>query len=718
MSENESNTNIKDEEKENEESEEMNSNEEEEEEEIKEKINNSNNEIQNKFPFSEKNSEGKSIFSEISENLYSQYLNTDSNKKVDIYKELTNNDYLNYHNKKKNKIKNNEDKYNKLLERLKSYEESRQNRIKEKIEQQKLEIERNCPFKPNNKKVEKIDPKTFYEEQIRFLKEKNNYIESLTRNKIENEEIKNNKKLISKNSEQIMKNKNPNESKEDTLKRLTKGKSIFTRSQTANTNNEKKIKKSMKELTEYSNKLSLQDQKYKKEREDKKREIQKEFEKEMCKKDLISNSTKKVILNKCISNLQNILNEMFNQKENVDLTKEEYTKLLEKLKCISNNNNNNEEELIKLSFSKYLNPKDDKINSNQFIIFALSFMGIYKGKDELINSNEKKDGKIISSSNFIKSILPELDLEKYNYSNKTTQQIKKKFLSFSSKMNEGWNEEKKTKRNLKNQQNSNEKKKLEKKDKSQKNSKTNFYLTMNKNVIEKEHLLEKLRKEKEEEEMKNCTFQPNALTRPVNKKEVKEKVEKLYTDGKITYMKKLKQKENNSKENEEKFTFMPEIHPLNQEIFELNPLENDQKYLDEMIRLEKIRNTKIANLNNNNENLIPMRFDMEYKSNRDTFNNFIKKKKNNFYNRDFYSNNNEEANSFDSDVKNGVSPLLKVEVNIDDTNNIVKLVIYPGDDPMKIVEEFCEKYNLGEDKKNKLQGIIQEKLSENDNISE
>ena len=628
MSENESNTNTKNEEKENEESEEMNSNEEEEEEEeIKEKINNSNNEIQNNFPFSEKNSEGKSIFSEISENLYSQYLNTDSNKKVDIYKELTNNDYLNYHNKKKNKTKNNEDKYNKLIERLKSYEESRQNRIKEKIEQQKLEIKKNCPFKPNNKKVEKIDPKTFYEEQIRFLKEKNNYIESLTRNKIENEEIKNNKKLISKNSEQIMKNKNPNESIEDTLKRLTKGKSIFTRSQTANTNNEKKIKKSMKELTEYSNKLSLQDQKYKKEREDKKREIQKEFEKEMCKKDLISNSTKKVILNKFISNLQNILNEMFNKKENVDLTKEEYTKVLEKLKCISNNNNNNEEELIKLSFSKYLNPKDDKINSNQFIIFALSFMGIYKGKDELINTNEKKDGKIISSSNFIKSILPELDLEKYNYSNKTTQQIKKKFLSFSSKMNEGWNEEKKTKRNLKNQQNSNEKKKLEKKDKSQKNSKTNFYLTMNKNVIEKEHLLEKLRKEKEEEEMKNCTFQPNALTRPVNKKEVKEKVEKLYTDGKITYMKKLKQKENNSKENEEKFTFMPEIHPLNQEIFELNPLENDQKYLDEMIRLEKIRNTKIANLNNNNENLIPMRFDMEYKSNRDTFNNFNKKKK-------------------------------------------------------------------------------------------
>ena len=86
--------------------------------------------------------------------------------------------------------------------------------------------------------------------------------------------------------------------------------------------------------------------------------------------------------------------------------------------------------------------------------------------------------------------------------------------------------------------------------------------------------------------------------------------------------------------------------------------------------------------------------------------------------REFFISDDLNSSSKDSDIKNGVAPLLKVEVNIDDTNNIVKLVIYPGDDPMKIVEEFCEKYNLGEDKKNKLQGIIQEKLSENDNISE
>ena len=48
----------------------------------------------------------------------------------------------------------------------------------------------------------------------------------------------------------------------------------------------------------------------------------------------------------------------------------------------------------------------------------------------------------------------------------------------------------------------------------------------------------------------------------------------------------------------------------------------------------------------------------------------------------------------------------------------VKLLIYPGDDPMKIVEEFCNKYNLGEEKRKKLENIIQEKLSENDNDNE
>ena len=209
----------------------------------------------------------------------------------------------------------------------------------------------------------------------------------------------------------------------------------------------------------------------------------------------------------------------------------------------------------------------------------------------------------------------------------------------------------------------------------------------------------------------------NASTRPVNKKEVKAKVEKLYADGKVAYMKKVKQKEKDNIENqlEEKYTFMPEIHPLNLEIFENNPLENDQKFIDGMVKLEKFKNKKLKNLNK--EIYTPMKFDVEQKSNRDTLSNFYNKEKI-IHNNDYIISNNESISSKDSNVKDGVAPLLKVEVNIDETNKIVKLLIYPGDDPMKIVEEFCNKYNLGEEKRKKLENIIQEKLSENDNDNE
>ena len=82
-----------------------------------------------------------------------------------------------------------------------------------------------------------------------------------------------NKKLISKNSEKIIQKRQPqNESKEETLKRLMIGKTIFSKTQPQiNENNEKKVKKNIKELAEYSNKLYLQDQKIKKDREEKKR---------------------------------------------------------------------------------------------------------------------------------------------------------------------------------------------------------------------------------------------------------------------------------------------------------------------------------------------------------------------------------------------------------------------------------------------------------------
>ena len=741
-SESENISNIEEEKENNEESKELKSKEENEgvekisvnsNNENEKKNNNNENLIKNIFPSIKIDSNGKSIFSQISENLYEKYLTTDNNKKLDIYEELTNNDYLNSHNTPKVNKKINKQKYNDMMERQRIFEENRKNKLKGIREQQQIELKKNCTFRPNNKNIEMRDPQIFYEEQQKFLETKRNFIETMSRNMKDKDKDELNKvKLISRNSEQIIQNKqSQTETKEETLNRLMNGKTIFSKSPPIE-NNEKKIKKTMKELEEYSKKLSSEDLKNKRAREEKKRELKEEMEKEMMSKDLISFSTKKVILNKFINNLQNFLNEMYNKKEDIDLTEEDYVKLLEKLKCISknnhnnkeneNNNNNNsnkyEDELVKLSFSKYLNPNDNKINSNQFIIFALSFLGIYKGNDEP-NNNKMDNNKIIQSTTFIKLNLPDFNLEKYNYTNKTTQIIKKKFLPFSSKMLESWNEEKQKQRlekkqkieeqeNLKNQ-------KIHKKEKSN----PNFYLTLNKHLLQKKNYIEKLRKQKEEEEMKQCTFQPNASTRPVNKKEIKAKVEKLYTDGKISYKKKLKKKEkelNENKEIEEKCTFMPEIHPYISEIFVNNPLENDQKLIDEMNKLEKLRNKKKINFNY--DNFIPMRFDIEHKTNRDTFSIFIMNKRKKQPSREFFSNDDLNSSSKDSDIKNGVAPLLKVEVNIDDSNNIVKLLIYPGDEPMKIVDEFCEKYNLQDEKKKKLQNIIEEKLSENKNINQ
>ena len=123
------------------------------------------------FPYLKQDSNGKSIFSQISENLYKQYLSKD--QKFDIFEELTNNDYLNYHNKPKVNKKKNEKIYNSMIERQKTFEENRLNEIKQIKEEQQIELKRNCTFKPNGKNIETRDPKVFYENQQKFLETKN-----------------------------------------------------------------------------------------------------------------------------------------------------------------------------------------------------------------------------------------------------------------------------------------------------------------------------------------------------------------------------------------------------------------------------------------------------------------------------------------------------------------------------------------------------------------
>ena len=214
--------------------------------------NNNDNLIKNNFPNLIIDSNGKSIFSQISENLYEKYLTTDTNKKLDIYDELTNNDYLISHNIPKENKKMNKKKYNDMIERQRIFEENRKNKLKGIREQQQIELKKNCTFRPNNKNIELRDPQIFYEEQQKFLETKRNFIETMSRNMKDKDKDELNKvKLISRNSEQIIQNKqSQTESKEETFNRLMNGKTIFSKSPPIE-NNEKKIKKTMKELEEY-----------------------------------------------------------------------------------------------------------------------------------------------------------------------------------------------------------------------------------------------------------------------------------------------------------------------------------------------------------------------------------------------------------------------------------------------------------------------------------
>jgi hypothetical protein len=176
-------------------------------------------------------------------------------------------------------------------------------------------------------------------------------------------------------------------------------------------------------------------------------------------------------------------------------------------------------------------------------------------------------------------------------------------------------------------------------------------------------------------------------------------------------------------------------------VFEVNPLIHDKFVEKEVKRFEKARiERKIVEIqkkkgiNNlktvkNLEELLvdedypSMTFEIEkrtYKDNIDVMNRSER-----------ITQSNATKNEFMKTVVGGKSvikqttrePLLNIEVNIDDNNRIEKLEIYPNDDPMHVADEFCSKYGnfkiflfflgLSEDKKVRLQKIIEEKLIEN-----
>ena len=205
-----------------------------------------------------------------------------------------------------------------------------------------------------------------------------------------------------------------------------------------------------------------------------------------------------------------------------------------------------------------------------------------------------------------------------------------------------------------------------------------------------------------------CTFQPNVgrfskshskdkNRHKLNKKQIDYNFEKLYQDGKASYLHKknlIDPDLDDNLDNQINCTFKPEIHKFNNEVFINNPIK------EELQRFEKIGDQKMSVLGNK-EYKKPMNFVIEQKLNKeDIFDRVIPER--------FSHKNNENE-------RDNETALLKVEVNLDENNNTDKIILYPGDDVMEKTLQFCNKHRLSEEKKNTLINIIMEKIEETKN---
>ena len=289
--------------------------------------------------------------------------------------------------------------------------------------------------------------------------------------KILDTETKNaNAVLISKNSEKLANSKNPDESRKDFCKRLAQEKLKSIKRVLEAPREEKKLTK--KELKDLTDKLHKEGETFKKNRKIKEQE-QIDKMKKLEKNDFVLQKSKKVLFDKFISIYGKTLNDLFNKKGNFQINYDEYKNVLNSLGFIKSYSNN--ENLVKESFNS-LKPQDDKIDTYSFLIFALAALGIYKGNDEkieqhsskvtmlkkeegqvddnqrhihesnnIINTNNsininnmKKKNQNKTSSELIKSNLPNLDLEKYGFSGKECKIIKTKYMPFVSGISESW----------------------------------------------------------------------------------------------------------------------------------------------------------------------------------------------------------------------------------------------------------------------------------------
>jgi hypothetical protein len=146
-----------------------------------------------------------------------------------------------------------------------------------------------------------------------------------------------------------------------------------------------------------------------------------------------------------------------------------------------------------------------------------------------------------------------------------------------------------------------------------------------------------------------------------------------------------------------------------------------EKKIKELVMKKGINNLKHAkDLEQmlKDDELPAWNFNLEQRSNRDTI-EFTQTKRSksitpndtNGITRDLFNQTLKFTNKNKRFSKENAQPLLYIDVNIDEGGKMEKLEIYPGDDPMIISSNFCKTYGLSEEKKVKLQKIIEDKLN-------
>ena len=686
--------------------------------------------------------EGNTLTSKITDILYDKYIGQNGKKinNIDVMSKMRDEEIR--INRDALKSKENSKKINDMINRQQDFEKLKQNKLKEIEKEINDKIGQECIFMPNGIIASSRTPQDFYDSQLKFIERKEGNIKQIYKNIIDNEKKNMNAILTSKISEKMASAKNPNETKEEFLKRLHDEKLKNPKERLEKPIERKKLTK--EQVIILSNKLYKEGQTFRDNKNKKQKEI---LLKELNnnKEELISEKSNKVLLDKCITNYKKILLDLFNKNNNFQISLDEYKLILNKMGC--SNSPIDDDELIKESFNKYLKPNEEKIDTDAFLIFALSALGLYKGNDEQqkiisnklnINTDPQRNinklnnskninntkSKIKTSSELIKMILPNLDLDKYGYTKKMTKIIKQKFVPFIKGLNSSLivrgpkkkqerteklkeneiREENKRFSRSKNNKKDTENIKETSKDKIKNNfGKSNKLEEVYKIIQQKkENDLKKLKAKKEAEELALCTFQPN-IDKPINKKQIKKNIEKLYQDGKTAYIQKKKMIEHDPEDNAENninCTFKPVIIQYNNEIFDKNPLK------EEIQKFQKKRELTIQNNYKGFEK--PMNFAIESKINKeDIFDRVISGRnsnKNEIYNNEYN--------------KKEIVPLLKVEVNLDDKNNTDNIIIYPGDNVKEKTIQFCQKHKLNEEKKNTLLGIILEKMKQHRKLEE